>query len=121
MIISEQNSIIEIVDSTVLVSPIGVRIGNTGIAYRGGNITFGSITDFSSEQAVGYQNSLLYMTNVNGAGDLTSVRSSIVSDRPSLTYPSIPSDSTGAMLSLFTFYGDTSKYLELVSQTEIRG
>lgn len=103
-------------DTTVLtVLPGAARLGDTILKFDGTQITYSSITTFSSPSM--YQNSLLYLQNFGDAADMTKAVSDETSSVQALDFPELPYDSTVHPLGMFTFYNDGTD-ISLVSYNE---
>ena len=114
---------VDISDSTVIVSGGVVRLGNTLMKYQGGQIDFSSMIDFGTDSSK-YQYSLLYLSPIDQAVDMTTTVSDPVSTIRELEYPTLPSDSTDIYsnthpLGLFTFYSSDGTSAELKSHITV--
>jgi len=95
---------LEFYDSTVTVLPGNARIGNTIMSFDGTRVSYSGLTDFGILSNV-YQNTLLYLQNLDSAVDMTQVRSDTTSSLRALGFPEM-SDSSGYPLSMLTFFTD---------------
>ncbi|RKY78128.1 hypothetical protein DRQ07_07915 [candidate division KSB1 bacterium] len=95
---------LEFYDSTVMVLPGNARIGNTIMSFDGTRVPYSGLTGFSSLSNV-YQNTLLYLQNLDSAVDMTQVRSGTTSSLRALELPEME-DSSGYPLSILTFFTD---------------
>ena len=110
-----------VADSTVLVNPGTVRVGNDVMSFRGGSIVFSDMVSFGGDSSK-YQNSALFLQSIGGETDMTTVVSSAESSMASLEAPTLPSDSSNPYspvhaLGLFTFWTPDGIDISLVSQS----
>ena len=116
---NQNNLMVEVSDTTVFVSPGGVRLGNSYMSFRGGSMLFSSMIDFGGDTSK-YQNSLLFLEDIGGVPDMTASVSETQSTVRELENPILPSDSSNPYapvhpLGLFTFYSGDGTQAELVS------
>ena len=114
---------VEVVDSTVMVSDGGVRLGNTFVNYPGGQITFSSMVYYGGDSSK-WQNSLLYLNPIGQGIDMTTSVSTPVAAREELTLPVLPSDSSNPYsiaypLGMFTFYSNDGTSASLITHVTI--
>lgn len=107
---NEENFGLEFYDSTVTILPGSARIGNTIMKFDGTRASYYSLTDFGSSLNV-YQNTLIYLQNLDSATDMTQVRSDTTTSLRALSSPELPSDSSNTYsfnypLSMLTFFTD---------------
>lgn len=95
---------LEFYDSTVTVLPGNTRIGNTIMSFDGTQVSYSRLTNFGVLSSV-YQNTLLYLQNLDNAVDMTQVRSDTTSSLRALELPEM-ADSSGYPLSMLTFFTD---------------
>lgn len=109
----------EVSDSTVSILPGAARIGNTIMKYDGTRMLFSQLTDFGGDSSK-YQYSSLFLQNVGGIADASSITSTAVDSLSELQYPVLPYDSTnpyGAVygLGIFTMYTSDGTAIDLIS------
>lgn len=97
----------EVSDTTISVLPGAAQVGNKLLQFDGTQVLFDNVTQFGAE-INSYQNTLFYLQNVGDLADMSQVRSDVTSSYESLDIPSIPIDSSGHPLGLFSFYKDSS-------------
>ena len=121
MVTNDRDSLdFDVYDSTVSVFEATVRLGNKIRPYNGGQI---QLADMTSAAGLGYQYSVLCLTDFNGTADLTSIVSDVTSSIRALNYPTLPVDVTNTYselrpVGLFTLYTDASG-VNLVSYSRV--
>jgi len=121
MVTNDRDSLgFEVNDSTVSVFEATVRLKNKIRPYRGGQI---QLADMTSSSGLGYQYSVLCLTDFNGEADLTSVVSDVTSSLRALGYPDLLTDVSSTYselrpVGLYTLYTDSSG-VELLSYSKV--
>ena len=112
---SQKSHTVETKDSSVIVSPGGVLLGNTYMSYRGGSLPFSDMINIA-DGTNKFQNSLLYMSDSSGIPDLQTALSNTEDKECDLTYPVIPADTTAHPVGLFTFFSTDGTDISLISK-----
>jgi len=95
---------LEFYDSTMMVLSGNARVGNTIMSFDGTRVSYRGLTGFGIESNV-YQNTLVYLRNLDSATDMTQVRSDATSSLRALGLPEM-ADSSGYPISMLTFFTD---------------
>lgn len=93
------------------------RMGDKPIAFRGGSIAYNDMISFGGDSSK-YQNSMLYLQNIEDTADMTKSVSDVADSTMGLGYPSYP-DATVHGLGLFTFWSSDGTVAELIDYSKI--
>jgi hypothetical protein len=105
-------------DSTVLVLPGAVRLGNTVYGFDGTQTHLNSLGLFQGDTS-SYQNVILYLTDASGAVDMTRVVSEPVATKRELEAPVMGGDRSSQPLGMLTLYSSDGTQANLVSYLEL--